>query len=206
VFPRYGVHPGASPTVCFAAPPLDACGFAAWRYAPTPRMDTFARPAEGAEDQKPDQEPKPKPKQIKRSQPSAAPTGDWVYSDRNWSAVRPPSLASQLPQWDRVFSVRNWSAVRPPSLASQLPQWDRVFSVRDWSAVRPPSPAGWLLQKSKSRAHAFPPLNTMSVSSSTAFDLRARRQAEWRDLSGGGSAATVWRSQTQREEVQRSKP
>ena len=50
------------------------------------------------------------------------------------------------------------------------------------------------------------PLNTMSVSSSTAFDLRARRQAEWRDLSGGGSAATVWRSQTQREEVQRSQP
>ena len=89
VFPRYGAHPGASPTVCFAAPPLDVCGFAAWRYAPPPRMDTFARPAEGAEDQKPDQEPKPKPKpkpkQIKRSQPSAAPTGDWVYSDRNWS-------------------------------------------------------------------------------------------------------------------------
>ena len=36
VFPRYGVHPGASPTVCFAAPPLDVCGFAAWRCAPTP--------------------------------------------------------------------------------------------------------------------------------------------------------------------------
>ena len=87
-----------------------------------PRMDTFARPAEGAEDQKPDQEPKPK--QIKRSQPSAAPTWDWVLSVGVWSAVRPPSLASQLPHWDRVPSVRNWSAVRPPSLASQLPQWD----------------------------------------------------------------------------------
>jgi hypothetical protein len=34
VFPRYGVHPGASPTVCFAAPPLDACGFAALRASP----------------------------------------------------------------------------------------------------------------------------------------------------------------------------
>ena len=46
-----------------------------------PRMDTFARPAEGAEDQKPDQEPKPKPKpkQIKRSQPSAAPTWDRCF-------------------------------------------------------------------------------------------------------------------------------
>ncbi len=36
VFPRYGVHPGASPPVCFAAPPLDVCGFAAWRCAPSP--------------------------------------------------------------------------------------------------------------------------------------------------------------------------
>jgi len=35
---------------------------------------------------------------------------------------------------------------------------------------------------------------------------RPRRQAEWRDLSGGGSAATVWRSQMHREEVLRSKP
>jgi hypothetical protein len=59
VFPRYGVHPGASPTVCFAAPPLDVCGFAARRCAPSPRMNTFARPAEGAKDQKPKQDQKP---------------------------------------------------------------------------------------------------------------------------------------------------
>jgi len=105
VFPRYGVHPGASPPVCFAAPPLDVCGSAAWRCAPNPRMDTFARPAEGAEDQKPhqEQEPKPKPKQIKRSQPSAVPTGDWVYSVGVWSAVRPPSRASSLPQLDECI-------------------------------------------------------------------------------------------------------
>jgi len=59
VFPRYGVHPGASPTVCFAAPPLDVCGFAARRCAPTPRMNTYARPADGAKNQKPHQKPKP---------------------------------------------------------------------------------------------------------------------------------------------------
>ena len=29
VFLRSGIHPRASPTVCFAAPPLDACGCAA---------------------------------------------------------------------------------------------------------------------------------------------------------------------------------
>jgi hypothetical protein len=33
-------------------PPLDVCGFAARRYAPNPLMDTYARPAEGAKDQK----------------------------------------------------------------------------------------------------------------------------------------------------------
>ena len=98
VFPRYGVHPGASPPVCFAAPPLDGCGFAAWRCAPNPRMNTYARPAEGAEDQKPHQKPEPEPEQIKRSQPSAVPTGDWVYSVGDWSADRPSSRASPLPQ------------------------------------------------------------------------------------------------------------
>jgi hypothetical protein len=29
-----------------------------------------------------------------------APTVDWVWAVRDWSARRPPSLASQLPQWD----------------------------------------------------------------------------------------------------------
>ena len=135
VFPRYGAHPGASPPVCFAAPPLDVCGSAAWRCAPNPLMDTFARPAEGAKNQKPHQEPepKPKPKQIKRSQPSAVPTGDWVYS------------------------VGVWSAIRPPSRASSFPQGDGVWSVRDWSARRPPSPAGWLLQFRERAPHAAKP-------------------------------------------------
>ena len=55
-----------------------------------PRMNTFARPAEGAKNQK------PKPKQIKRSQPSAA--QGMGTPARAWSVVRPPSLASQLPQ------------------------------------------------------------------------------------------------------------
>jgi hypothetical protein len=33
-------------------PPLDVCGSAARRYAPNPLMNTYARPAEGAKDQK----------------------------------------------------------------------------------------------------------------------------------------------------------
>ncbi len=59
------------------------------------------------------------------------------WSGRDWSAGRPPSLASQLPQGLR-WSGRDWSAGRPPSLASQLPQGLR-WSGRDCSAGRPPS-------------------------------------------------------------------
>ena len=48
MFPRYGVHPGASPTVCFAAPPLDACGFAARSLRSHPRINPSTQPADGA--------------------------------------------------------------------------------------------------------------------------------------------------------------
>jgi hypothetical protein len=72
VFPPYGVHPGASPTVCFAAPPLDVCGYAARRCAPNPRMNTSARPADGAKNQKPkpkqDHKPNQKPLTLTLSQ------------------------------------------------------------------------------------------------------------------------------------------
>ncbi len=56
VFPRYGAHQGASPPVCCAAPPLDECGCAARRCAPTP--DGHLRSAcRWAGDQKPHQKP-----------------------------------------------------------------------------------------------------------------------------------------------------
>ncbi len=47
-FLRSGIHPGASPPVCFAAPPLDACGFAARSLRSHPRMNPSTQPAEGA--------------------------------------------------------------------------------------------------------------------------------------------------------------
>jgi hypothetical protein len=52
-------------------------------------MDTYARPAEGAKNQK------PKPKQIKRSQPSAAPTGDCVG---RWVGCQPAFASEQKAQ------------------------------------------------------------------------------------------------------------
>ena len=48
VFLRYGIHPGASPTVCFAAPPLDACGFAARSLRSHPRINPSTQPSDGA--------------------------------------------------------------------------------------------------------------------------------------------------------------
>jgi hypothetical protein len=44
-------------------------------------MDTFARPAEGAEDQKP--KPKPKPKPDQKITAFGSSYRDWVYSVRN---------------------------------------------------------------------------------------------------------------------------
>ena len=55
---------GASSTVCCAAPPLDAFGFAKRRCAPNPRMNASARPAEGAKNQKPKQDQKPDQKPL----------------------------------------------------------------------------------------------------------------------------------------------
>jgi hypothetical protein len=54
-----------------------------------------------------------------------APTIGLGTSGEDWSAVRPPSQASQLPQGS-CASARDWSAVRSPSQASQLPQLDWV--------------------------------------------------------------------------------
>ncbi|CAI8858537.1 hypothetical protein EMIT0P2_20426 [Pseudomonas sp. IT-P2] len=48
VFLRYGIHPGASPTVCFAAPPLDACGCAARSLRSHPRINPSTQPSDGA--------------------------------------------------------------------------------------------------------------------------------------------------------------
>ena len=47
-FLRSGIHPGASPPVCFAAPPLDAFGFAKRSLRSHPRINPSTQPAEGA--------------------------------------------------------------------------------------------------------------------------------------------------------------
>jgi len=47
-FLRSGIHPGASPTVCFAAPPLDACGFAARSLRSHPRINPSTQPSDWA--------------------------------------------------------------------------------------------------------------------------------------------------------------
>jgi hypothetical protein len=145
-------------------PPLDVCGCAARRYAPNPLMNTYARPAEGAKDQKQikiksqsqsqsqsqssRREACAHPKRTRRLQSllrrQASSHRGRCTSAGDWSTVRPPSLAGQLPQ-GRCTSAGDWSTVRPPSLAGQLPQ-GRCTSAGDWSTVRPPSLAGQLPQ------------------------------------------------------------
>ncbi len=86
-----------------------------------------------------------------RPEPSAASTGRLSTSIEAWSAVRPPSRAGSLPQWDRVH---------PPELG-------RLSGRHRWQASSN--------RKTSTPPHAAhaAPLNTMSASSSTAFDLRA---------------------------------
>jgi hypothetical protein len=65
------------------------------------------------------------------------------------------AIASRLtPTFGPHTFGRNWSAVRPPSLASQLPQ-GLGLPARNWSAVRSPSRAGSLLQKAKANQPRF---------------------------------------------------
>ncbi|SDE01903.1 hypothetical protein SAMN04490189_4043 [Pseudomonas koreensis] len=45
---RSGIHPGASPTVCFAAPPLDVFDFVERSLRSHPRMNPSTQPADGA--------------------------------------------------------------------------------------------------------------------------------------------------------------
>jgi hypothetical protein len=105
VFPRYGVHPGASPPVCFAAPPLDGCGFAAWRCAPNPRMKTSARPAEGAEDQKPNQEPEPKQSQSRSKDHSLR---QFLHGMGGCFQLEIGRLAGRLREQARSHSWNGW--------------------------------------------------------------------------------------------------
>jgi hypothetical protein len=96
----------------------------------------------------------------------------WIgYVSEDWSAWRPPSLASQLPQRFGP-NGRDWSTGRPPSRAGSLLQGARCTSGRIRSAVRPPSRASSLPQKSKAAQlpAAKPHHSTMSASSS-ALDL-----------------------------------
>jgi hypothetical protein len=107
----------------------------------------------------------------------------WCTSARNWSAGRPPSLASQLPQLERVHLRK---------IGRLAGRHRRQASSHNKNRSTPPA-----LHHSTGRAVArlqlliliwlliYPPL----------------RQAEWRRLSGGQARSAVRRSRTHREEV-----
>jgi hypothetical protein len=108
-------------------------------------MDTFARPAEGAGEQKQDQEPL---------------TLALSRRERGLTGV----LGRDSPTCDTALN----SSIEKPT--NRLPLLGERAGVR-----------GKIHHKTKAEHALLPPLNTTSVSSSTAFDAKARRQAEWRD-------------------------
>jgi hypothetical protein len=133
---------------------------------------------------------------------SQLPHLDWGQAVGDWLAGRSSSLASQAPTFG--LGVGSW----------RLVGWQVVFAGKPsshiWIGGRQLE-IGWLAGRLRWQAKlpqgsslirqslvgcqaatyrfAPPPLNRMSVSSAAAFDLKVRRQAEWRDLSGGGRAA-----------------
>ena len=158
----------------------------------------------------------------------------WVQAVGDWSAVRPPSLASQLPQWDwggllesgRLEGRHREQAHSYSGVGCRQLESGRLSGRHRWQASSHSGIGGfcWRVvgskaaiasrftptekQSSPDKPHAFHHSNGRVSARRKLLILPCRplRQAEWRGLSGGGSAATVWRSQTHREEVQRSKP
>ncbi len=113
-------------------------------------------------------------------------------SGRDWSAVRPPSLASQAPTgtgciWKRLVgcqaaiagkpsSYRDWVHLEEIGRLSGRHRWQAKLlqgmgtSGRDWSAVRPPSLASQAPTGNEYTGR-FSPLIRPSVSSPSALDL-----------------------------------
>jgi hypothetical protein len=149
--------------------------------------------------------------------------------ERDWSAVRPPSLADQLPQWTgytrkRLVSFQAAIAGRPGPTGDRvhLKETGRLAGrhrgqasshrgpstpERDWSAVRPPSSEHRPEQAhSHSKNRGAPPAFNHSIGRAVARLLLILihlplRQAEWRRSSGGQARSAVRRSRTHREEV-----
>ena len=120
-----------------------------------PLMNTSARPAEGAKTQKP--EPEPEPEQKPDQEPLTL-----TLSQRERGLIE--VFGRGTPTCDTVLnSSFEKHTNRPPLLGERA-------GVRGKPTTKP-----------KPNRPRSSPLKTMSVSSSTAFDRRARRQAEWRD-------------------------
>jgi hypothetical protein len=127
-------------------------------------MDTYARPAEGAKNQK--------PKQIKRSQPSAAPTG--AYVERLVGCQ--PAFASE----QKAQPITHVGAAEGCDLLILLLK-DKVKGSRPSAAPTGDRIGKYVViasklcsyKKQQLNAHRFclSPLNRMSVSSAAAFDL-----------------------------------
>ena len=109
-------------------------------------------------------------------------TGEWCTPASNWSAVRPPSQASQLPQgldvWQEVIGRLSGRHREQ----AKLPQG---IGVR-LSPFAPNHSSGRALARLQLLILIHPPL----------------REAEWRCSSGGQARSAARRSRTHREEVE----
>ena len=102
-----------------------------------------------------------------------ASTLDWVYSVRDWSAVRPPSLASQLPQWTgciqweigRLSGRLRWQASSHSGIGC------RQLEIGRLSGRLREQAHSYRKAKQSRQTACFSPLKWPSVSSPKALDL-----------------------------------
>ena len=106
-FLRYGIYPGASPTVCFAAPPLDAFDFVERSLRSHPRINPSTQPSDVA--------------RGSRSRAGELTLG--LLSGEERGVVGFGFVGISKFEFDSVFHV---GVTRPNTSVSPLSLWERV--------------------------------------------------------------------------------
>ena len=190
-FLRYGIAPGAAATVCFAAPTSAVYDCVVRSLRSHTRIDPFTQPAEGAKDQKPDQEPDQNQKPGQNQKPLTlalsrrereltvadvriTPTCiSWSYSGFEPPTNRlPPQRKKELTVVD-VRDTLTWDIESNPALEKHT---DRLPLPGERAGVR-----GEYTANPKPCAASHHSIGRVSARLLLILIHRRRRKAEWRD-------------------------
>ncbi len=184
-FLRYGIDPGAAATVCFAAPPSAVYDFVVRSLRSHTRINPFTQPAEGAKDQKPDQEPdqnqKPHTLALSRRERELTVVDVRITPTCNsWSDSGFEQPTNRLPpQREKELTAMDARAAPPCDTESNAKfekHKDRLPLPRERAGVRGESTAN---PKPCDASHHS--IGRVSARLLLILIHRRRRKAEWRD-------------------------